>query len=402
MSLFDPIERIGIHRIALTFLEQFGWIEREQPISDFGIDMHLEIVDGGKPTGQIFALQIKSGESYFKEETSQGYIYRGENKHLEYWLSQSMPVLIVIYNPKYNKAFWVHVTQSNFTKTQTAWKIEIPKTNELSTSREKIRKIYHNPNHYIVMHVGDNSHRGARRVEAKILVENTHAQSRVAMKKMIPEIIEKIKKSDYHRNEITRQQYENQDAEVVFIFFYDSIQQVDRGLTFCRAIWNDDNCKYPLSPFEADEVVNQVEVKWDTEFSELAEFITDNELSKGDYLKKAESAFINVNTLFVEVSKAFKAYEERGNFKTLIDIIFSKETDFDLLMHSPLENGFAPLECEDLDRLIKESEALLHNIWIVSSDANRDEGNITYLIRDYLNEVASRMKHYDYELKKVK
>ncbi len=102
--------------MALIFLEQYGWIEREQPISDFGIDMHLEIVDDSKPTGQIFALQVKSGESYFKEETAQGFIYRGENKHLDYWLSQSMPVLIIIYNPKHNKAFWVQVAPSNITK----------------------------------------------------------------------------------------------------------------------------------------------------------------------------------------------------------------------------------------------------------------------------------------------
>ena len=86
----------------------------------------------------------------------------------------------------------------------------------------------------------------------------------------------------------------------------------------------------------------------------------------------------------------------------MIDFISSKESEFDLLMNGPLVDGFAPIECEDVDRLIKESEGLIHNIWIITSDTNRDEGNITYLIRDYLKSVSPKMEHYDYELKKVK
>lgn len=402
MSLFNPIERIGIHRVALTFLEQYGWIEREQPISDFGIDMHLEMVDDGKPTGQIFALQVKSGESYFSESSSESYIYRGKNKHLDYWLSQSMPVLIVIYNPRENRAYWEHVKPGNVIKTNTKWKIEIPKSNDLNSSKSQIRSIYQNPNHYTVLEVGDSSHAGARRVDAKILVENTHAQSRNAMKKMIPEIINKFMKSDYHRNEITRRQYEGIDAEVVFIFFYNSIQQVNRGLMFARAIWNNPNCKYPLNPFEADEMIEGIGVKWDSEFSELGEFIANNELSKGDYLEKAHLAFTHINRLFNSISETFKNYETNGKFEILQNFVNSKEAEFDLLINSPLEDGFAPLECEQIDQLIRESEALMHNIWIVTTDISRDEGNITYLIRDYLKEVGQKIEHYEYELKKVR
>jgi hypothetical protein len=44
------------------------------------------------------------------------------------------------------------------------------------------------------------------------------------MKKMIPEIIEKFRRSDYHRNEITKQLYQGKEAEIVFLFFYESIQ----------------------------------------------------------------------------------------------------------------------------------------------------------------------------------
>lgn len=402
MSLFNPIERIGIHRSALIFLEQFGWIEREQPISDFGIDMHVEIVNEGVPTGQIFAIQIKSGISYFKEETSTGYIYRGKNKHLEYWLSQSLPVIILIYEPNFNSVFWQLVKPSNTIKTEKAWKIEIPKNQLLERAKEDLRKIYHNPNHYVLMSVSDNSHRAARRIEVSILVESTHAKSRIAMKKMIPEIIKKFKQSDYHRNERTREQYEDKEAEVVFIFFYDSIQQVNRGFTFCRAIWNNENCKYKLHPFEADEIVNQIEIKWDTDYSAVSDLIYNNEFPKGDYLEKAAELFDVIKKLYEELCTNLNLYKQNRNFVELKKFVLSKDSEFNILIDNPLEDGFPPLECKDLDKLIREAAALIHNIWIVTTDASRDESNIIYLIRDYIKSVTPKIQYHNYELNKVK
>lgn len=401
MTVFNPIERIGIHRSALTFLEEFGWIEREQPISDFGIDMHVEIVNEGIPTGQIFAIQVKSGKSYFKEETSNSYIFRGENKHLEYWLSQSLPVIILIYEPTFNSIFWQLVTIENITTTQKAWKMEIPKANLLNRSKEELKRIYYNPNHYVVMNVGDISHGGARGVEVSILVEGT-AKSRVAMRKMIPEIVEKFKKSDYHRNVLTENQYRNKEAAVVFIFFYDSIQQINKGLAFCRVIWNNQNCQYKLQPFEPDEIIEEIEIKWESLYSSLSNFISDNEFSKGDYLNKATELFNHINKLYLDIESYYNSYIKKSNFRKLKKSILSKKTEFDYLITNPLEDGFPPIECENIDKLIKEAAALIYNIWIVNSDEKRDEKNLIYMINHYLDLAKPKIQYYNYEREKVR
>ena len=56
------------------------WLFRRQLESDFGIDAQVEVVDEeGKPTGQLVALQIKSGPSYFKKR-GDDYVFRGKNK----------------------------------------------------------------------------------------------------------------------------------------------------------------------------------------------------------------------------------------------------------------------------------------------------------------------------------
>jgi len=59
-----------------------------------------------RPTGKLIALQIKSGVSFFKEETEGSYVYRTGDKHVAYWVGHSMPVVLVLYNPETKEAYW--------------------------------------------------------------------------------------------------------------------------------------------------------------------------------------------------------------------------------------------------------------------------------------------------------
>ena len=58
-------DRIGVSVVQLQ-ISKLGWTFREQPVSDYGIDAHIELVKDNKATGQLIALQIKSGKSWFK------------------------------------------------------------------------------------------------------------------------------------------------------------------------------------------------------------------------------------------------------------------------------------------------------------------------------------------------
>lgn len=401
MIQFDPTERIGIHQVALTFLQKFGWIEREQPISDFGIDMHVEIVEDGVPTGQVFALQIKSGPSYFSEQHENSIVYRGQKKHLDYWLSQSLPVLIVLHNPDDYNSYWEFVESSKITELDRGWKIEIPKSNLLSESIARINKFYSNPNHYTVTSLNDDSHSGARRISAKILVESTQARSRFSMKNMIPSIIEKLKHSDYYKNDRSKDTHRDKPADVVFIFFYDGIQQVDRGLTFCRAIWNSTECSFPLKPFKPDEIVDDIEIIWDKDYSALSDFIPSNEMPKGLYLEVADRAFNESRQLFNTLDGKFQQYEKMRNYIRFKEEVLFLGSELDNLSNSQLNMGFPPLECQHVDSLISGIIIFLHNILIIARDKERSESNVVYLIRDYLNGVREKLPFYEYERKKV-
>jgi hypothetical protein len=51
----------------LLIEDELGWLFRNQPTEDYGIDAHVEVVDGENVRGRLLALQIKSGTSWFKE-----------------------------------------------------------------------------------------------------------------------------------------------------------------------------------------------------------------------------------------------------------------------------------------------------------------------------------------------
>lgn len=98
MSRYSATEQIGVHAVGLVVTSDLGWIFREQPIADMGIDAHIELVDG-EPTGKLIGVQIKTGKGNFKE-SKDAYTYYGNDVHLDYWSNHSLPVILVAHIPE--------------------------------------------------------------------------------------------------------------------------------------------------------------------------------------------------------------------------------------------------------------------------------------------------------------
>ncbi|MCD6010703.1 MAG: hypothetical protein K0Q79_565 [Flavipsychrobacter sp.] len=151
---YNISERAGVHAVAKIFFENFKWIFREQPINDFGIDGYVEMANlmnknNLRPTGKIIGVQIKTGNSYFRESTIRHFVFRGSRRHLEYWLNHSLSVIVILYNNETNCAYWQEITISTVTLTKNNFKINIPRTNTLSTrSKEELTRIGHFKNQY--------------------------------------------------------------------------------------------------------------------------------------------------------------------------------------------------------------------------------------------------------------
>lgn len=133
MSKQEKTDRLGVSKLEY-FFSLHGWLFREQYLHDYGIDAQVEIVLNGEQTGDLIAIQIKSGKSYFSESTDTAFIYRTDDNHIAYWAQHCLPVIVVLYDPDEEKLYWEYVSEKSYVSTGKGWKITIPK-NKLLTDK---------------------------------------------------------------------------------------------------------------------------------------------------------------------------------------------------------------------------------------------------------------------------
>ncbi|MBF4577147.1 DUF4365 domain-containing protein [Frondihabitans sp. VKM Ac-2883] len=110
-------DRKGIAAVQGKTVRDLDWIFREQPTDDYGIDAQIEIVADDEATGRLLAAQIKSGPSYFRKPHADGdgWWFQLDRDDLTYWLDHALPVVVVLYDPSTDQAYWQVVTKRTVT-----------------------------------------------------------------------------------------------------------------------------------------------------------------------------------------------------------------------------------------------------------------------------------------------
>lgn len=132
-------ERAGVLAVA-SEVNRLALIWRETAMVDVGIDGHIEFVDdAGHPTGQLIAVQIKCGPSYFHDHGDEWWYYPDE-KHRGYWERYPLPVLVMLHSPAEGATYWVDARFALRSPMTGSHKhIAIPKANRLqSTTRQQL------------------------------------------------------------------------------------------------------------------------------------------------------------------------------------------------------------------------------------------------------------------------
>jgi hypothetical protein len=76
---------------------------------DIGIDGFVQVTDdAGKPTGDVFAVQVKSGASYLRATGGAAPV----DDHGELWKHASSPVIAVIHDPVTGAMWWANVSDA--------------------------------------------------------------------------------------------------------------------------------------------------------------------------------------------------------------------------------------------------------------------------------------------------
>lgn len=146
----NKTERLGVSYCQCIATEN-NWIFREQPIGDIGIDAHMEFNDDKGKTQRLLAVQIKSGESFFKEKKGDNIIFRGiDDRQYRYWTTYPLPCIIVLYNPKDRMCIWQKLTSETIEKIGKGYRIAVPQNQVfLDSNSNGILKEFTNLPNYI-------------------------------------------------------------------------------------------------------------------------------------------------------------------------------------------------------------------------------------------------------------
>lgn len=125
------VERAGVAALAKAAHERLGWLCREQPVNDFGVDAILELVENGHTAGRLLGAQIKSGTSWFNEPTRDGWTFRFNDEHAQYWFDYDIPVMVVLHDPVSGMLYWQSLSHDTAESTGKDWKVSVPANQQI-------------------------------------------------------------------------------------------------------------------------------------------------------------------------------------------------------------------------------------------------------------------------------
>ncbi|MEM7773345.1 MAG: DUF4365 domain-containing protein [Cyanobacteria bacterium P01_A01_bin.37] len=401
--------RIGVAGTQLTF-EKLGWIFREQPIEDYGIDAHVEVVRDGTPTGKLIALQIKCGTSWFGESTDDGFVFRGEKRHLDYWQEHSLPVIVVLYEEDNGVAYWQIVNKGTVKSTGKGWKLTIPFKNKITNATlgeiEEISKKVSPSSEYTILELGDGSTGSAKRYSANILLGREYSKPEILS--IVKGAIADIKFNEYYRNSITKKYWTGKEAQVIWLYLYLSLDDVGQTNWVCMAQWVSANHPREFSSIKIDgEYLDDgIIVKWNDNYLECAKLFSSWTLTKGSYLDAVHEISDVTKALISEAIEMTRAFE-KGRLVEVeyIDLMKKLEAKINGLYSDSGNVGLAPFECKDFDESFQSLIAFAHNIVLPFSDRGLktwEAQNRMYLVNQAITNYSKELLRLGFEFEKIR
>ena len=404
----DRTERIGVG-IAMSAFEHQNFAFREQSENDYGIDAHVELVEFEQATGRLLAIQLKSGASYLSETCPEGYVYRADKKHVDYWLKHSLPVLICLCDIECKTVYWQVVNFNTAHLTGKMFKFIIPRSHQVdSSSVESLRDLL-SPviamDRYTIFKIYDTSHGTAKRYSFSVVLNGTMSKAEIAA--IVRQVTNEGQKRRYYRNHMVERQWGDSDAHVVWTFIYPSAEDHTRHNHICRSVWINNKLKQNSRPigFDGENIGDGIIVDWSSNYDSLAKHVATNTLSKENYFAEILPIVQELTYVLNDIEPHLLGLAQgQVNEATFLTATESKRKKIDEIHLELTGLPFAPFECNDINIKLQSFVAYLHNIWLLYSERSLTKPDARSRLEQSLQQHAyarEALQHFKYELSKV-
>ncbi|ARD47106.1 DUF4365 domain-containing protein [Sporosarcina sp. P33] len=399
-------------------IEENGWKYRVQD-KDNDIDGEIEVFSKeGETTAKIVKVQLKSTTSLKMAEKL--ITFDCPVKFLNFCDVCDIPVIIVLYDVKEKKAYWLWTQQYIFKvldKNNESWRnntssvtIKIPIENEvLEDSKfyneikgisingineiQQWRKHDTSEYYFTILEEKDDSNINKRRISAKIYIERSFATSRNSTIELIKKINAKIKINKYNKR-ILQGRSVDSEPDYVWLSFYDDLIQFEYGLPFCRTEWINGKDSPPLFIKEYDQLIdeNNIRVKWEYN-RPLQDYLLLNSTSKTHYLEGVRESLVFAKSELALLPKLF-AEEDNSNFYNHIKAK-QKEYSRNFIL---LSDFIPPHECKPLHRALEAALGELDNLAMIIEGNERNKQYINY---QFVSKFYKHLVILNYEIDKI-
>jgi len=357
------------------------WIFREHKEVDHGIDAHMEATVGGRVTGRLLALQIKTGSSYLEEETDQGFVYRGKQRHLDYWIEHSLPVLLLLVDLASARIYWVQVTESQVISTGKGWRIIVPHDNILNGSAlGELIKIAINlkiDRPYSLLQLDDVSHATAKRYSAHIMLNSDFPKHYV--QSLASEITKQVALETWMRSPQLESRFKGHPADVVWLFMCRTVDDSKQANWLCRTQWISPNLeeRFRPIPIASDVSAGEIGIVWSDTRGTMERFALERELSKGETVSAITQTIqqvdqhlasnrSNIESFIDNPSRSHSAIPQLRKEATIARELYFKGGGI----------GIPLLELSDLMTALDSVLASYENIFMLFSEDLDDDANV--------------------------
>jgi len=254
-------------------------------------------------------------------------------------------------------------------------------------------------NRFTVLTLEDVSHAAAKRYTANILV--SHIDSRGQVRQIVAEVVSEFRSADIFRSEITMRYWAGQPTHAVWLFVYQSLDDVPHANWICRCQWLSPDLPSSARPLalKGIESIEGIVIDWNERYQASAEFAKAHTVSHATYLSQLDRVLRQLEPLMTEVLGFYDHYQ-RGDLDnyTYVARMHLLEPDLFELYQQSGNIGIAPTNYQDLSQVFQQMMAAAHNVVLPFSE--RGLKTWPQRNRDYL--VRSAVEHYLAEVEEVR
>ena len=263
--------------------------------------------------------------------------------------------------------------------------------------REKIR--------YTIVNQKDVSHAGAKRYSATILLDRHYPKD--VIRAIIEEAIEKLKYSNYYRNERVKARWGKIPAHVVWLFIAYDLEDIQNANWICRICWIDPSLTKDMRPLglNGNEKLGDIEIFWNDDYKPHKNFFESLSGTKEEILGAIRPI---LNEMVESAKLAIEHFEEyrRGNISE-DELILRMQKMEHRVTELYLQSGNIPMppeDCKDYDQACHNIFATIHDMFIYYSKRGLEtwpKSNRDWLMQDTIKRFYDGWKGIEFEERKI-